>query len=130
MRLNKEARKLSRKMFRSSMVNGRLDRHRALTWVREIARAKPRNYTHALKNFARLIRLEEKRNQAVVESAVELTPAERNKVQSDVHARFGEQVQITYAVNPDLLGGLRIQVGSDVWDGSVRDRLARLQNQI
>jgi F-type H+-transporting ATPase subunit delta len=33
-------------------------------------------------------------------------------------------------VNPQLLGGMRIQVGSDVWDGTVRGRLERLQQQL
>jgi F-type H+-transporting ATPase subunit delta len=32
--------------------------------------------------------------------------------------------------NPDLLGGMRIRVGSDVWDSSVRNRLQRLQQQL
>jgi F-type H+-transporting ATPase subunit delta len=35
-----------------------------------------------------------------------------------------------FAVNPALLGGMRIRVGSDVWDSSVRNRLERLQQQL
>jgi len=33
-------------------------------------------------------------------------------------------------VNPEVLGGMRIRVGSDVWDGTVRNRLERLQQQL
>ncbi len=32
--------------------------------------------------------------------------------------------------NPGLLGGMRVRVGSDVWDGSVKNRLERLREKV
>ena len=37
---------------------------------------------------------------------------------------------MTYGQIAELLGGMRIRVGSDVWDSSVRNRLQRLANQL
>ena len=40
--------------------------------------------------------------------------------------KYGKDVSFQYSVNPDLIGGLRIRVGSDVWDGTVKSKLDRL----
>jgi F-type H+-transporting ATPase subunit delta len=40
--------------------------------------------------------------------------------------RYGAGLNVTYSVDPSLIGGLRIQVGSDLYDGSVKTRLEKL----
>jgi F-type H+-transporting ATPase subunit delta len=42
--------------------------------------------------------------------------------------KYGEGLTSEFKVNPDLIGGVRVHVGSDVYDGSVRGRLARLKS--
>ena len=44
--------------------------------------------------------------------------------------KYGSDLTTGFVVNLKLLGGMRIRVGSDVWDGSVRNRLERLQQQL
>jgi F-type H+-transporting ATPase subunit delta len=51
-------------------------------------------------------------------------------VESDLRHKHGRDLSIEYKVNPALIGGLRIQIGSNVWDGSVQNRLARLNEQL
>jgi len=41
-------------------------------------------------------------------------------------ARYGDDVTSEFKVVPDLLGGMRVRVGSDIWDGSVKTRLDQL----
>ncbi len=41
--------------------------------------------------------------------------------------RYGAALRTTFVLQPALIGGLRIQVGSDVYDGSVRAGLAALE---
>jgi F-type H+-transporting ATPase subunit delta len=43
--------------------------------------------------------------------------------------KYGPQIQPEFSVDPGLLGGMKIRVGSDVWDGSVKNRLERLSEQ-
>jgi F-type H+-transporting ATPase subunit delta len=45
-------------------------------------------------------------------------------------ARYGDDLTIEFKTNSTLLGGLRVKLGDDVWDGSVRNRLRTLQEQI
>jgi F-type H+-transporting ATPase subunit delta len=47
-----------------------------------------------------------------------------------VARRYGAGLQPSFEVDPALIGGLRIRVGSDVYDGSLRARLAALQTRL
>jgi len=44
--------------------------------------------------------------------------------------KYGSDLTSEFVVDPELLGGVRVRVGSDVWDGTLRNRLERLQQQL
>jgi F-type H+-transporting ATPase subunit delta len=130
MKLTKEVRKLSRELFRSSFTNGQIDAEKVRQFARELVEGKPRDYVDILKNYHRLIRLELDSRHATIESATPLTPETSEHVLRDLKSRYGEGLTTDFRVNPDLIGGLRIRVGSDVWDGSVRGRIDRLDQEL
>ena len=130
MKIPKEARKLSRSLFRSSFTDGRLDRAKVTAVLHGVEERKPRHTLSALKDYQRLLRMELARRHAVIESA---TPLELDAVAGilgDLRARFGADITHELKVKPELIGGVRIQLGSDVWDGSVSGRLEHLQNAL
>jgi F-type H+-transporting ATPase subunit delta len=47
-----------------------------------------------------------------------------------LNKKYGKDLSTEFVVKPELLGGMRVRVGSDVWDGSVRNRLERLRQQL
>jgi F-type H+-transporting ATPase subunit delta len=49
---------------------------------------------------------------------------------NNLKKKYGNDLTATFTVNSDLLGGMRVRVGSDVWDSSVRNRLQRLEQQL
>ena len=65
-----------------------------------------------------------------VTSAVELDEG----LVEDIGRRIGEQtgrrVELSSSVDPDVLGGLRVQVGNMVLDATVRNRLEQLRKQV
>lgn len=130
MKLDKESRKLSRHLYRSSLVDGKLERSRVSGVVDSLLAAKPRNYMAILKDYQRQIRNETNRRHAVIESATDLMEPTTRKVLQDLEARYGADLTTEFRVNPDLLGGLRIKIGDDVYDGSVRNRLERLKEEL
>jgi F-type H+-transporting ATPase subunit delta len=130
MKINKEIRQLSREMLRASFTDGRLDPGRISSVVDLVAAKKPRNYIDVLNNYRRLLRLEVEKRRARIETASEIDPATQSEVVSNLKKRYGSDLTPEFIVNPELLGGMRIRVGSDVWDGSVRNRLERLQQQL
>jgi len=130
MKLNKEIRQLSRKMLQASFTDGQLDSGRIASLVDSVIKDKPRNYVSVLKNYKRLLRLEVEKRQATIETASEVDPAIRSEIVANLKNKYGDDLATDFHVDPQLLGGMRIRVGSDVWDGSVRNRLQRLQQEL
>jgi len=122
----REARKSARSLFRSCMVDGKLDASRVRAVTDTLAAEKPRGYLAVLQSFSRLVRLELERRHAVIESAAPLAESEMTKLRADITRTHGDDLTFDTVVRPELIGGLRIRVGSDVWDGSVRARLEAL----
>jgi F-type H+-transporting ATPase subunit delta len=130
MKINKEIRQLSREMLRASFTDGQLDRGKIGSLVDSLIARKPRNYVDILKNYKRLLRLELEKRRARIETASELDLATTSELVENLKKKYGGDVTPEFVVNPELLGGMRIRVGSDVWDGTVRNRLERLQQQL
>lgn len=126
MKISKQAKRDAKHLFGTCKVNGLLDDGRVRQSVQAVISRKPRGYLGILNHFQRLVKLDLDRRAATVESAVGLTPAQQQSVQQNLVTRYGQGLNVTFAVNPALLGGLRIKVGSDLIDGSVQNRIAAL----
>lgn len=130
MKVPKEARKLSRSLFRASFADGHLDRARVNIVLKSVAAHPPRHAMSVMKDYERLVRMELARRHAVIESATSLEPATAEHILHDLRNRFGADITHELKVNPALIGGVRIQLGSDVWDGSVQGRLELLRSRL
>ena len=130
MKINKEIRQLSREMLRASFTDGQLDPGRITSLVNSLIARKPRHYIEVLKNYRRLLRLEFEKRQARIETASEVDSATTSELVANLKQKYGSDLTTEFVVNPELLGGMRIRVGSDVWDGTVRNRLERLQQEL
>ncbi|MFL6529824.1 MAG: FoF1 ATP synthase subunit delta [Chthoniobacterales bacterium] len=130
MKINKEIRQVSRDLLRSSFTDGQLDQGRIAQLVKSLIEKQPRNIRAILDNYKRLLRLEIEKRTATIETASELAPDAGRQIVDNLKRRYGIDLTTNFVVNPELLGGMRIRVGSDVWDSSVRNRLQRLANQL
>ena len=126
MKISKQAKRDAKQLFNGCKVGGLVDEERALQTVQAVVARKPRGYVGILSHFHRLVKLDLDRRAARVESAVALQPAQQAAVQQNLTQRYGQGLNITFAQNPGLIGGLRIKVGSDLIDGSVQHRIAAL----
>lgn len=127
MKLSKQARRDGKALFHACCVNGVLDENRVREAVARVIAQKPRGYLATLSYFQRLVKLDLDRRTARVENAVETAPEQRAAIAASLQQRYGPALNLTYETNPALIGGLRVRVGSDVYDGSVAGRLAALQ---
>ena len=126
MQPNAKISRASRKLFRLCVVRGVLDEARARQVVRRIAASRRRGSLTLLWNFRRLVRLDRDRHTAVVESATPLGTGLRERLSADLARIHGPGLRASFEQNPALIGGVRITIGSDVYDGSLRARLAAL----
>ncbi len=127
MKISKQARREARQIFRSCVINGALDPDRARQVVPLVAARKPRGYMGLLTQFEKLVKLDAARHLARIESAEPLSPEYQAQVQTDLRRVYGEGLEVVFTSKPELLGGMRAQVGGDVYDGSVLARLTALR---
>lgn len=126
MKVSKTATAAARRLFGLSHTDGRLDNQKLRTVFTRLAEDKPRDYRSILIALHRLVRLDVEKRKVTVESVVELDAITRQRLFNDLALKYGNDLDVQYYVNPVLLGGLRIRVGDDVFDGSVQGRLDRL----
>jgi F-type H+-transporting ATPase subunit delta len=130
MKINKEIRQLSKEMLRASFTDGQLDRGKIASLVQSLIAKQPRHFMVILQHYKRLLRLELEKRHAKIESATELSPQAAFEIGARLKRKYGEDLTTDFIVDPTLLGGIRVRVGSDVWDGTLRNRLERLQQQL
>jgi len=130
MKISKQSRRDGKALFNACRVDGVLDEARVRQAVSALISRKPRGYVATLQHFHRLVRLDVARRSALVESAAALPPALQARVQADLAGQRGPGLAVRFAVNPRLIGGLKVRVGSDIYDGSVAGRLAALAETV
>ena len=127
MKITKQGRHDAKQLFNTCKVGGLLDEARVRRVVGAVIERKPRGYAGILSHFMRLVKLDLERRTVRVESAVPASDALMQSVKAHLEQRYGSGLDVGFAVNPALIGGLRVKVGSDVFDGSVKGRLDSLE---
>jgi F-type H+-transporting ATPase subunit delta len=129
MKTSKQIRRESKQLFRLCLVNESLDEPRVREVVQAVLESKRRG-THALlSSFLRLVRLDLSQHTAEVESATLLSADLRASVLTGIEQAYGRETIISFSLKPALIGGMRIRVANDVYDGSVKAGLAALEKR-
>ena len=128
MKISKQARRNAKELFRACRANGLLDEAKVRQVVKQVITAKPRGYIAILSHFQRLLKLDLDGRTARVQSPVPLGDPQQAAIKANLARRYGEGLLFAFTQTPALIGGLRVQVGSDVFDGSVQARLAALES--
>ncbi|MFN7924096.1 MAG: ATP synthase F1 subunit delta [Bryobacteraceae bacterium] len=70
------------------------------------------------------------RVRAQVKSAFELAQSDRDALAAELGRKTGKQVRCEFEVDPTLVGGVLVRIGSTIWDGSVRGQLDALRGRL
>jgi F-type H+-transporting ATPase subunit delta len=125
MKISKTAAAAARRLFGLCQSGGRLDESKLRQVIAQLVESKVRDYRPILAALQRLIRIELDRRKVLIESAVEMDEPTRQRVVAGLAEKYGADLEVRYQITPSLLGGLRIRVGDDVFDGSVQGRIDR-----
>ena len=82
------------------------------------------------REYERLVAREQGRLEVELTTAVELSEADAKAIVAQIEKASGKKVEATRSVDPELIGGLVLQVGSRMVDASVRGRLERLRHEL
>jgi F-type H+-transporting ATPase subunit delta len=129
MKTTTQMRRQAKQLYRLCLVNGTLDEGRVRRVVQRVIQSRRRGYLALLARFQRLVKLDFARHTANVESAMPLPADVRASVEAGLKNAYGPGVSAVFVQNPTLIGGIRIKLDSDVYDGSVRAGLASLERR-
>ena len=127
MKVTRRVKRSARQLFRGCFLDGALDETRARRVAGLLASSRRRGALPILSSFLRLVRLDRDLHTARVESAVPLADNVRERIATGLAHTYGPTLETSFGENAALIGGVRIKVGSDVYDGTVRARLAALE---
>src|SRR5262249_43906962 len=120
MKTTKQVRREAKQLFRLCLVNGSLNEERVRQALQRVLESKRRGRIALAAGFERLVKLDQSRHTAKVESAVPLPAQLQAKIQAALARVYGPEISVSFAQNADLIGGMRVKVGSDVYDGSIK----------
>jgi F-type H+-transporting ATPase subunit delta len=129
MRTTSQIRRQAKQLYRLCLIGGTMDEGRVRQVARAIVQSKRRGRLPLLTRFQKLVKLDFARHTANVDSAIPLPADVRADVEAGLKNAYGLGVSAVFGLNPALIGGIRIQVASDVYDGSVRAGLASLERR-
>ena len=129
MKTTRQTLREAKRLFHLCMVDGTLDENRVRQVVQSVIDSGRQGNLKILSRFHRLVRIERAARSAKIESPTPLSGEVRASIESDLTRLYGRGLQTSYADDPTLLGGVRITVGSDVFDGSIKARLADLEER-
>jgi F-type H+-transporting ATPase subunit delta len=127
MKTTKQVRRDAKRLFRLCLVDGKLEENRARMVMQKVIESRRRGSLMILSRFLRLVRLDRARHTAEIESAIALPAGLQADIQVGLARTYGSGLTMLFKENPSLIGGMRVRVGSDVYDGSVKGALAALE---
>jgi F-type H+-transporting ATPase subunit delta len=126
MRGDKKTKLLARQLFRLSLVNGQVSPDQVAGVLGYIEKHSPRHALALLKLYHRAIATELAKSRAVVEHAGSLGADALRQIEAAMTRKYRRPVTAAAQPNPRLLAGVRVRVGSDVYESTVAGQLATL----
>jgi F-type H+-transporting ATPase subunit delta len=126
MAADKQTKLLAKQLFKLSVVNGVVSPEQVAGVLGWVEKTSPRRPVALLKAYHHRIALELAKSRAEVEHAGPVSDATLKQIEAAMTKRYSRVVTASAKPNPKLLAGLRVRVGSDVYESSVANQLAKL----
>ena len=126
MAADKQTRLLAKQLFKLSVVNGVVSPEQVAGVLGWVEKTSPRRPVALLKAYHHRIALELAKSRAEVEHAGPVSDATLKQIEAAMTKRYARVVTASAKPNAGLLAGLRVRVGSDVYESSVAGQLAKL----
>jgi F-type H+-transporting ATPase subunit delta len=126
--IDKKIRQFAKVFLEASLEDGLVSPSRVSEVLNYIEENTPRRHIAVLKAYQQLISSELDKHIAHVESATEITDAILASISSAMSTRYSRTIKATATTNKNLIAGLRIRVGCDVYENSIAGQLSTLQS--
>jgi F-type H+-transporting ATPase subunit delta len=126
MAVDKQTKLLAKQLFKLSLVNGVVSPEQVTGVLGWVEKHSPRRSVALLKAYHHRIAIELAKSRAEVEHAGPVADTTLKSIEAAMTKKYGRAIAATAKANPKLLAGLRVRVGSDVYESSVAGQLAAL----
>jgi F-type H+-transporting ATPase subunit delta len=130
MAADKQTKLLAKQLFKLTVVNGEVSAERVAGVLGWIEKHQPRRPLALLQQYHRLVASEFAKSRAVVEHAGAVSEATLQSIAAAMSKKYSRSVTSVAKPNPALLAGLRVRIGSDVYESSVAGQLASLSASV
>lgn len=104
------------------LLSGRANESTTVLAKRAVA-ARERTFGQTIEGYVTLAAAQKNRALATVRVAKPLSSDQRNRLRAALTKQIGREVAIQEVIDPDVLGGVRVEIGDEVFEGTVSDRL-------
>ncbi len=126
MAANKQTKLLAKRLFKLSFAHGQISAEQVTGVLGYIEKTAPRHPLTLLKLYHRAIATEVAKSRAIVEHAGPVSDATLKLIEDAMTRKYSRPVAASARPNPKLLAGLRVRVGSDLYESTVAGQLATL----
>lgn len=130
MRASKQSQQFARQLVRLSLVDGQISAERVSGVLAYLEKYPPRQPLMVLRIYYRLVSIEIAKSRALVEHAGPITNSILHAIAGAFTQKYQRPITATAQPNPDLIAGLRIRVGDDVYESSIAGQLAVLSSPV
>ena len=120
---NRTATASAKRELLGSLLGGRADATTERLVTRLVAAPRGRSLESGLESLSKLAAERRDRMVAVVTSAVPLSDGQKQRLGGALAKLYGRQMHLNLDVDPEVLGGIRVQVGDEAINGSIADRI-------
>lgn len=115
-----------RRLVELATEDGKLSAERVQAVLETLSANPPRNHLAIIRQFRHAVERFEREHTLVIESATELSESTASSLLEEYSKRYDRKLSLVQTENPSLIAGMRLRVGDDVYDLSVRGRLGAL----
>jgi len=130
MHADKKTKLLAKQLFKLSVVDGQVSAEQVAGVLGYIEKTAPRHGLTLLKLYHRAIQAEFAKSRAIIEHAGPIGDATLQSIAAAMTRKYQRPVTAIARANPALLAGLRVRVGSDLYESTVAGQLAALSSAV
>ncbi|MFN8077146.1 MAG: F0F1 ATP synthase subunit delta [Kineosporiaceae bacterium] len=114
----------------ATLVAGKVKPQTQVLATRAVAAARGRRLERVLDGFLAVAAARRSRHVADITTAVPLTQAQRQRLAAALERVYGQSVRLNVQLDPEVVGGLRVQLAGEVLDGTLLTRLAAARRRL
>ena len=118
-----------RRQLVEDLLGGRATATTGVLAKRAVA-ARERTFAHTIEGFVALAAAQKNRVIATVRVAQPLTPEQRSRLQAALAKQVGREVVVQEVLDRDVLGGVRVELGDEIIEGTVASRLESARREL